>query len=738
MAEAVDLKGAMGLLKKSKNLLAPLFEAITNSFEAISEKTFSESEPARITANFYFTVTGLFNEVKNFSSVEVIDNGIGFNDTSFLRYKTLLDKSKGYKNRGSGRMQFLHRFGKVEISSIFQKGQEYYQRNFYSDENTLASDDNSTAAEEQSETGSKIALKNFKGAIDKESLDDITIENIQSAIKNKFLLKLYLDKEKPIQIEINFFKNKTLEKSVTVKADDIPAPTNGGELDVDYYKIENDDIFNEIDWIATGKKEKLYWVHWKLPEQDLSENGIFLCSKNVAIQPIPFLKIKKHDSIQGFRHLTAVYGDYLDRAENVNDAVDKFTIPLKKEVEKEAAENLFFDKDAEHIFIDDIEEQVKKVLPDIYTEVKELKEKQDHRVEFFAEMHGIPKEIAEAAKIKITDSDEEIVEKLYKKQAEEVSKTNFKIQKLYESLIDLSPNDTKYQDDLEKKGAELLELIPLQNKNELTRYVIRREMVTKILGLILKNSLAYQNHSRVKGERNDKEGLIHDLVFKRKSQNDGLNDLWILNEEFLHYSGHSDTPLNQIKLPDGSFLFPANIDEDQLLTQYGIKNRKTSRPDIFLFPEEGKCILVEFKAHDIDLSDHLNQLTKYCNLIANASTTKIESFYCYLVGEVVSRIDLPGEFTKTVYGDYVKANQPIRSVQPGQEETQIAQMYQEVVHLSNIEKRASIRNKSFADKLGIRLDEIPLDESISDTSKLASMVSMNENAAIKVESGNNL
>jgi hypothetical protein len=39
-------------------------------------------------------------------------------------------------------------------------------------------------------------------------------------------------------------------------------------------------------------------------------------------------------------------------------------------------------------------------------------------------------------------------------------------------------------------------------------------------------------------------------------------------------------------------------------------------------------------------------------------------------------------------------------------------MYQEIVRLSNIEKRASIRNKSFADKLGIRLDQIPFDDGI--------------------------
>ena len=146
MAESVDLKGAMGLLKKSKNLFAPLFEAITNSFEAISEKTYAENESPNIIVNFYFTGTGLFDEIKNFSSFEVIDNGVGFNDAGFLRYKTLLDKSKGYKNRGSGRVQFLHRFERVEISSIFRKNGSYHQRDFHSDENTLASDDESIPA----------------------------------------------------------------------------------------------------------------------------------------------------------------------------------------------------------------------------------------------------------------------------------------------------------------------------------------------------------------------------------------------------------------------------------------------------------------------------------------------------------------------------------------------------------------------------------------------------------------
>lgn len=707
MAESVDLKGAMGLLRQSKNLLAPIFEAITNSFEAISEKEFFGDEKPSIQIDFYFT--GLFNNTRNFSHVEITDNGVGFDNKSFQRYKTLLDKSKGYKNRGSGRIQFLHRFGRVEISSIFFDKESYFKRTFFSNQNSLASNENISPVEANS-SGTSIILRDFKSSSkNNESLDGISIEEVQSAIKNKFLLKLYLDKSKAPEIIIKFFKNGAFENEVIINADGIPAPTNEGVLKIEYLKIIGE-ISNDIIWQATGNVEKLNWAHWKLPEMDLSENGIFLCSKNVAIQQVPFIKIKKYEIISGFRHLTVVYGDYLDKAENVNDAVDRFTIPLQKDVEREATENIFFDKEGEYIFIDEIEDRVKKILPEIYTEIKELKKEQDHRVEYYAELHGIPKEIADSANIDISDTDEKIVEKIFKKQAEKVAKDSYKIQQLYESLIDLSPTDEKYQQFLEEKGFELLELIPLQNKNELSRYVIRREMVTKILGLILRNTLTSQNKIREKGERSDKEGLIHDLVFKRKQKNtDGLNDLWILSEEFVHFNGYSDTPFNKIILPNGDPLFEENVDESTLFLKFRIENRKLRRPDVFLFPEEGKCILVEFKAQDVDLSEHLNQLTRYCNLIANASTTKIDSFYCYLIGENVARIDLPGEFIKTVYGDYVKPNQRILSVEPGMEEVEIAKMYQEIVHLSNIEKRASMRNRSFADKLGIRLNEIPLD-----------------------------
>lgn len=426
----------------------------------------------------------------------------------------------------------------------------------------------------------------------------------------------------------------------------------------------------------------------------------------MPIQEVQFLKMKRNETYSGFRHLTVIYGDILDKAENVSHSVDKFLFPKQKVIEDDVL-NMFFDNDEEFLFIDNIEKGIKNILSEIYVDIKQLKNQQDERAKYLAATNGISEELIKSAGIDLSDDDLKITEKLFKRQAEELSKKSYKINQLYDSLIDLNPTEKDYQTKLEDKGKELLKLIPQQNKQELSRYVIRREMVTKLLQLILADSLLYQNSSPKKGVRKDKEGLIHNLVFQRRKSTDTLNDLWILNEEFMHFEGWSDTPINEIKNSEGQFLIKDIKSEEELEKQFGI-NRSLQRPDIYLYQEEGKCILIEFKSHEIDLSSHLNQLTKYCNLIANCSNKKIDQFFCYLIGEKVDRVDLPGDYTKSIFGSYIKSNQAIKSFASGHEETTIANMYQEVIKLSSIHKRASLRNKSFADKLGLRLEEVPL------------------------------
>tara|TARA_R110002073_G_scaffold84612_8_gene201971 strand:+ start:77040 stop:78155 length:1116 start_codon:yes stop_codon:yes gene_type:complete len=356
---------------------------------------------------------------------------------------------------------------------------------------------------------------------------------------------------------------------------------------------------------------------------------------------------------------------------------------------------MFFDTSGEYLFIESIEDEVYKSIPGIYEGVIDAQERHLKGIASIAKAHGIPIEIASAAKIRLSDGEKTITKKLYKAQSEKLADRGYKAKKLHASLNELNPAKEGYQEDLRSKVAELSDLVDSQNKEELSKYVIRREMVKDVLKKILDQELAYQQTPAPKGKVKDKEGLIHDLIFKRKKQHQ-LNDLWILDEEFLHFEGCSDLALDQITLPDGRLLL--NDINPEVKSTFGISFNK--RPDVYLFANEGKCLIIEFKSPDIEISDHINQMTKYCTLIANYGVVKTTKFYCYLIGEKFNpHINLDGDYYETVNGDWVRDEKRIMSISNNREA--IAFQRLELVQLSSIHERAHRRNMSFAEQLGL-------------------------------------
>ncbi|MCU0321180.1 MAG: hypothetical protein MUE72_02120, partial [Chitinophagaceae bacterium] len=247
----VDISGAMDLVKKSSIFYAPIFEAITNSFEAISIKKYSEGETPIINVNFYFN--GMFDTVRDFDKIEIIDNGLGFDEESYKRYKKLFDKSKNLKNRGSGRLQFLHRFKKVSIESTYFKENKPFTRNFYSDEKNLTVDatEKEIISDNKIYSGTKITMSDFKfDKNEKISFDSLSITEVQNELKKNFFLKLYLEEEKKLlvpQITITFFKNDTLEGQEKVNPNSIIQPESIGEIKVFYERVNGVEL-DEVEW----------------------------------------------------------------------------------------------------------------------------------------------------------------------------------------------------------------------------------------------------------------------------------------------------------------------------------------------------------------------------------------------------------------------------------------------------------------------------------------------------------
>lgn len=694
-------KSLMENIKKSKYALAPLHEAIANSLEAIFQKdNFAANEKPEI--NITFDFSGLLDEKKTLSQITVQDNGLGFDSQNYSRFETLLDKTKGYNNRGSGRIQFVHRFDRLDVASYYVEGGQHFKRNFSCSATRFVYDHKNVVDPERHRSGSTITFLAGE-TLDRERayFDALEIEDIVRDLKRQFMLRYYLEskkeKGKAPTIKVIFQKNGKPVSSASITPADMPAPADVGSITVQYHQLRNVNDPTNIDWVIVPEKEEaLEWAHFKLSENALASNGVWLCSKGVTVAPIHYEGISKQDTINGKRYLTAFYGAALDEPNNVSDSVDSFQFPDQKAVESKIRDGDLYLPGEQFLFFDDIKKGINEAIPGIYKDVLDVQKDKDNRVDEIARQNGISLQIARRANIRLNDTAAKITEKLFKEQADYLSKESLKIQKVFGELNTLNPTSDTYQQELETKSAELLKLIPQQNREELGRYIIRRDMVAEVLRKILAQELTYQTATTT-GTKKDREGLIHDLIFKRKSGDaEQLNDLWVLNEEYVHFSGCSDLPINKIVDENGDSLLRPITDAE--IAELGVK--PAMRPDIFLYPEEGKCVLVELKAPDVDLADHLNQMTKYCNLIANYSVRKIQKFYCYLIGETFNPLtDLDGEYQETVKGDWVRNNIRIVSFQ---DRSTIADAQIEISKLSSIYGRAHRRNKSFADKLGLR------------------------------------
>ncbi|MFQ3249087.1 MAG: hypothetical protein ACI9O6_000891 [Glaciecola sp.] len=689
-----DLQGMLNLIKASSNPYSPIVEALNNSLESIFK--LENNHKREITINLRFNDHD--ENSKTLEVIEIIDSGIGFNDESFARFERLLDKSKGFNNRGSGRLQYLHRFGEVTFKSVYQKNDGFYLRTFKSSKENFIYDYIEPTKIDNAKLETTITLQHLRNnKHDRSAFSKLKFNSFISWFKSQFALRAYLEKTKGKQfptINIIFSFQIAEPEDCKILPSDFPEPTETGSFEVKYQEPYEDR--GKIGWRNAEyfEPEKFNWCVFTFPENEIDIHGAFLCSKDIPVEEVKNPVLSKSNGYLGNKMVTAFYGDYLDNPDNVSHSVDSFTIPNKSAI-KDLSSGLFGSEAT--VYIDDIKDQANKQLKSIYKEVEQAQESAERKVMSLAKELGISKHIALSVKksVRLNDDEESIVKNLHIEEAKYVADKSNEARKVMDQLSTMDPTTSSYQKELEEKATELSLLIDAQNKEELSKYVVRRELVASLLDKILKKDLLVQTAPLLDGKkRRDKEGFIHDLIFKRKSESN-LNDLWILDEEFVHFDGCSDAPLNEIKSISGELLLPKIPVEEIKKRQLKI----TKRPDVFLFAEEGKCVLIEFKSADVDLSDYLQQTEKYCTLIANYSVEKIEKFYCYLIGETINAIDVPADYERTVNNTWIR--EKIRIVDQTEMRSVIAYSQQEILKLSDIVSRAHRRNKSFAEKLGV-------------------------------------
>ena len=679
--------GVLHDIKKSKTALQPIFECFTNALEAIKIKQVLNAD-LKGEINIKINASETTVQSTEFNSLSMTDNGIGFNDDEFKRFNTYKLTSKGFKNLGSGRIQFVHYFDSTTIKSIFEQDGKFYEREFVVSKRENFLKQNAIVkhrhCKESTATNTETTVS-FSALLENSGIyNDLNEQTFKEKLLERYIHYFCYNKGKLPKITIEFYVQSELKGESTISQVDIPDIDKTQPIKLQYSRKSKTGIEK------TDNTEDFTIDAFKISKNLLKENRLNLVSKGEIIEEsdVSLESLAEKDNVKGNKYLFLVSSNYIDvRDTNLRGVLN---IPSKDSFEKDLFAN------QEEILIEDIQEEVNKSINTMYPEIEEVKQKHQEGFTKLKEMFLLDDETAKDINISINDSETDILKKFYEAEAKKEASVDASIKESIDNMDKLDTRSPNYEEELQKEINKLVKAIPLQNKKTLTQYVARRKLVLDLLDKILGRKLLVQQQ-----KENYDEALIHNLLFQKGSMNTETSDLWIINEDFIYFKGSSEKQLSQLKI-DGEKVFKTSFsqEESRYLTSLG-ENRKIKRPDVLLFPEEGKCIIIEFKAPHVNASDHLTQIDKYANLIRNYTEDKfqITTFYGYLLGESIEPRDVLGTVSRYEHSyqfDYLY--RPAENV-IGFDGRTNGSIYTEVLKYSTLLERARQRNKIFIEKL---------------------------------------
>ena len=701
--EYKDLRwsGILKSIKKSSNVLQPLFEAFTNSMEAIRlRQNKRDSFDAYINIILDFE-SDLLGESIDFVSMTIEDNGIGFDEENFNRLIVFKDDTKGFNNRGSGRIQMVHTFKQSKYESVYKEENAIKKRSFvlsklerFINNNTIIYNTQEPAeANEGEDIKTTLRMSETWLPKDAKELVKLGCDDIKKALISHYLLALCNLKSTLPSINIVYQIGGVEKDRERIVADDIPNPSfNDIHISVPLCRMSDD--MKRIEK-AGEETIDINVMPYKINAEALAVSEIKITSKGEISETtkVKFTCVDPNAVLDDSRYLFLLSSDYFDNLDG--DERGNIEILDKTEFKKRAKAQGYIE---EQIVLNDIQDEVNKKAGELYSEISEQKELHQQRIEELKNTYMLSEEALVDADI--NDSVEDILSKAYVYDAKLIAKQDAEYQEKKKQIEQLDTTSETYKDDLEKMVTELTKTIPLQCKESLSRYVTHRSLVLELFDKLIKRETQIQNES----DRKIDEKLIHNLLFTQHSKNAEMSDIWMLNEDYLYYRGYSEHKLSEIKI-DEKPLFKREIDEEEerYLNSLG-EHRLSKRPDILLFPSEHKCVIIELKSLDANLSNYLTQINKYASFIRSYTTDDfyIDTFYGYLIGEAMEPRDVRAADNDFKFDPKFNfCYRPSKSIACLWDESggHDGSLYTEALSFSVMLKRALKRNESFKNRL---------------------------------------
>lgn len=409
-ARDLSFSGILHDIKKSKTALQPIFEAFTNALEAIKLKSQNVDDyEGKIEISIYATENTI--QTYDFNSISITDNGIGFTDVDFARFNTFKDSTKGFKNLGSGRIQFVHYFDTTTFKSVFIQDDEYFEREFFISKKKELISKNSIVYHKYckpiklEETGTTIT---FRTLLENSNVYNSLNENVLK----EDLLKRYVhyfchNKLKLPKIQIKFYVQSQLRGETTISETDVPNIDKTDIVNLSYTKVSlNGKSIEKLD-----KTEEFKIFAFKVQDNILDSNDLKLVSKGEIVEEsdITLQSLPKNEHVKGYRYLFTVSSEYIDsRDSNLRGVLNIPTLDtFTKNVD-------LFSK--EEIVLEEIQEGLNNKINSMYPEIEEVKKQHIDQLEKLKKMFLLDDETAREIKISINDSESKILENFMKQK----------------------------------------------------------------------------------------------------------------------------------------------------------------------------------------------------------------------------------------------------------------------------------------------------------------------------------
>lgn len=591
----------------------------------------------------------------------------------------------------------IHSFQIVNYKSSYKENGNIYHREFtlskisrFIDNNSIIYNTQEPILKQNEEVRTELELLNPITKDGKE-FTKVSVDDIKKILINHYILAFCNIKAFLPQIKIIYCIGGQEQDSTSISAEDIPDPTRRDIfIEVPICQISED--MKRIEPVS-GSSVSINILPYKINQENLATSEIKVTSKGEISDStkIKLTCIDPYASLDNCRYLFLLSSNYFDELDG--DERGNIEIIDKTEFKKRAKSQGYIEN---QIVLNDIQEAVNNKASEIYTEISVKNEEFKNTLKKLKEDYLLSDEAL--AEVSLGDSLDEVFKKAYNYDAKLMAFQTASYEKSIQSLVSLNPVSETYQEQLSNLVNDLVKSLPLQNRATLSKYVARRKMVIELMGKILERMTDAQEAA----QRNEDEKLLHDLIFRQHNENPLNSDLWLINEEYMYFKGTSESQLSKIKI-DGEKIFRDDFDaeEQRYLTSLG-ENRMKMRTDVLLFPSEGKCVIIEFKNPNVNVSDCLSQITKYAYFLRNFAKPKFRfvTFYGYLIGESVERRDVrsaDGDFIAAPNLDYIF--RPRKNIPDDSGTNLDGSLYMEVLKFSVLKERAEIRNKAFIDRI---------------------------------------